>query len=782
MTIRTAAGRTVSAPLFGILAENDSSIGRHDLTIIADSEVVNARHGIAAEQRDDGDLLIQTSDTVEGWFAGIEAENAAGGDIVITSTGPVETLIQYGISAINQDNLTRNISIDAVDVTGGVAGILAENNGTGSTIITARGTVSANETGIVASNTSTATGAMEINVLGDVSSLQDGIVASNRGSGDLTVTVSGTVTGENGDAIYTLTGLGGTTTITLDAGARVSAAAGRAIVNYEGESTTTVNTGASIVGGIELGSGSDTLNIFGVDVSGVTQFDGGDDIDSTDGFVDVLTFTGSSGTISTASVAGWEQIAIGAGSTLSVRDTTWVAGSTTVDGGSVLDASGGGLFLQGDGGSGGNLTNLSTITLQDGAAGDALVVAGDYTGGGTLRLDVDFGRGTADTLVVQGALSGVTTIEIANVSAAASGTDILLVDTDGITSPTDAFTFVGGPQTNGAFLYEFEQNASDLDWYLRSTLTSTGAVYQSSPEVLGGFNNLPTLGGRLSQRSSAGDQERSTAEGRELWVRVVGDRLESTLSSASGRTSFESTQTGVQAGADFDLETNGIGRWVVGATVQYGQISANISSAGGTGQIDADGYGIGATGTWFSGSGMYLDFQGQMNWISSDMSSSTSGNLITGHKSQALALSAEVGQQFTLPGGGTLIPQAQLIWGMLNGEAFTDEDGNAVDPGTNDTLVTRLGLAYETEVTDRGQFNAIGNIWHDLSGAQTTNVAGADLSAEAESTWAEIGIGGDLQLAPGQSLYGEASYRTALGGASSDNQGLRLSAGFRMDF
>lgn len=784
LTISTAAGTTISAGGNGIRATNGNSVGVNDFTITTGGRVIgSSNYAIDATQQDDGDLVIQTSDTVIGGAQGIRAQNANGGNISIVSTAAVEGTSQAGIFAFNQSISTGDVSISATSVTSNVTGISVTNNGTGLTRVTTSGVVDGGNAGILAVNTNAATGVMEIDASDDVTGGQHAISADNRGSGALNITVSDIVTGgtsRRGDGIRTLTVTGGATaTITLNAGADVRGGSGGfAISNDGGNSETLVNTGASVAGDISLGDGSDNLTFAGGSFDTDAEFNGGDDIDATDGSVDVLTFVGSSGSLGGGNIENWEQVNIGAGSAITLDNFGMTAGTTTVDVGGTLSFvrdlftfGGAGIF------DGGNLTNAGTVTLQNGTAADTVTVSGDYTGGGRLLIDVDFAADTADTLTVQGAVSGVTSIEIADVSTTtASGNEILVVDTDGLASPSDAFALATGPVTSGAFLYDLEQDTTDLDWYLRSTgqLSSTGAIYEGLPLVLAGFNSLPTMQQRVRQRSSI--------EGQELWVRFVGDRLDTTPSSSDDGISYESAQTGLQAGADFDLETNGIGRWVVGATMQYGQISADMSGASGTGQIDADGYGIGATGTWFSGTGLYLDFQGQANWISSDIASSAAGTLATGHDSQTLAISSEIGQRITLAGGGTLTPQAQMIWGMVDGDAMTDEDGNAVDPGANDTLVTRLGLAYETDVTDRGQFNAISNIWHDLSGAQTTNVAGADLSAEAESTWAEIGIGGDLQLGSGQSLYGEASYRTALGGASSDNRGLRLSAGFRMDF
>jgi fibronectin-binding autotransporter adhesin len=198
--------------------------------------------------------------------------------------------------------------------------------------------------------------------------------------------------------------------------------------------------------------------------------------------------------------------------------------------------------------------------------------------------------------------------------------------------------------------------------------------------------------------------------------------------------------------------------------------------------IKSEAYGLGATATWHGTAGTYFDLQGQVNWISSDISSSTAGNLVNGHKSTAYALSAEVGHRVELASGGALIPQAQLTWGNLKSKGYTDAAGNAVAASSNESLIGRLGLTYQGSVTENGQFHVIGNIRHDFSSAQTGNVGGIALSSEAQSTWFEIGVGGNMEIGANQFIYGEARYRAAANRGAFENKGLNIAVGFRMSF
>jgi outer membrane autotransporter protein len=229
------------------------------------------------------------------------------------------------------------------------------------------------------------------------------------------------------------------------------------------------------------------------------------------------------------------------------------------------------------------------------------------------------------------------------------------------------------------------------------------------------------------------------------------------------------------------------GQWVLGVTGQYGQVSSTVTSALGFGTIDAEGFGVGATATWYGNTGTYVDLQGQMNWIDIDIASSAAGALATDQSTTAYALSAEVGHQFALNETSALVPQAQLTWGRIDGGAFTDNAANAVDLGNNDQTIGRIGLAYEYTPNTAAAGNptkayVIGNILHDFSGDSSVQVGSASLSTgAAQTTWGEIGVGGSYAVDTTKTLYGEAAYRTAFGG-SSDNNGLSATLGLQIQW
>ena len=320
----------------------------------------------------------------------------------------------------------------------------------------------------------------------DVSAAQD--------SGDIitinTTGMVGGVDGDLGDDIITL--LAGTigNNVEGDVGDDVITLAGATIIGAvdggAGDDAFVWSSGnlASFTGG----DGSDAAVVTATEYDGTQLLDGGDDLSGADGFSDSLTLLGLSVTTSGANLNNWENIIVDGGTlgltgTLAVGTagetatgltvtnagvvdmgtTLTINGNVSVDAGATVDATGGGagVYIVS-----GNVSNDGTLTAQDGAVGDAFTVNGDYAGGGTYLIDVDFSTDTTDVLVVNGDISGVTMIDAGSIVSMASGNVVLVVDVSGA-SPAGSFVLAGGAVTVGSFTYDLAQIG--LDWYFTST-------------------------------------------------------------------------------------------------------------------------------------------------------------------------------------------------------------------------------------------------------------------------------------------------------------------------
>ncbi|WP_162913965.1 autotransporter outer membrane beta-barrel domain-containing protein [Taklimakanibacter lacteus] len=167
------------------------------------------------------DLTITTvqGSAVTGYSDGIEARNFGAGNLTITANGTVTGEDGDGIRAINvsgyylNDTETKSYDGQGVDltvttgaesvVTGADDGIDAENFGTGNLTITANGLVTGEEgDGIIAFNSYRGNDLIvTTNAGSSVSAYFDGVDAQNYGTGNLEITVNGQVTTEDDNGI-----------------------------------------------------------------------------------------------------------------------------------------------------------------------------------------------------------------------------------------------------------------------------------------------------------------------------------------------------------------------------------------------------------------------------------------------------------------------------------------------------------------------------------------------------------------------------------------------------
>ncbi|MFV0360728.1 autotransporter outer membrane beta-barrel domain-containing protein [Tropicimonas sp.] len=172
-----------------------------DITVSANN-VSSFQYGIQVFNKGSGQTLVETSGTVTTSNTGISAGASGGGDVTVRASGTVTGGgTASGIGAlISSATATGDVTVEAVDVTGGNEGIWAVNRGTGATRVTATGTVTSTATsaggtayGIFATGKGTD---VEVSA-NEVSAQENGIVVSNTGSGVTSVIATGSVEAVN---------------------------------------------------------------------------------------------------------------------------------------------------------------------------------------------------------------------------------------------------------------------------------------------------------------------------------------------------------------------------------------------------------------------------------------------------------------------------------------------------------------------------------------------------------------------------------------------------------
>ncbi|MDR1828562.1 MAG: autotransporter outer membrane beta-barrel domain-containing protein [Methylobacteriaceae bacterium] len=252
---------------------------------------------------------------------------------------------------------------------------------------------------------------------------------------------------------------------------------------------------------------------------------------------------------------------------------------------------------------------------------------------------------------------------------------------------------------------------------------------------------------------------------------LKGERMETTPHRSTTGASSRTTNRRIVSGFDVQLADTGAYSVFAGLNAIFGRSDTRVSSRFGNGSVSTEYAGVGATLTWLNNSGTYIDLQGKALWMKSDLSSDLLGNLTGSHHVFGYAVSIEAGHEFRLNSEWSLTPQAQLIYGSLDMDEFSDRFGNRYSAGNSDSLRGRVGLAAEYRKTSRNakgetaqtKIYGIVNLYGDFDGRTTMKLAGTNLHAESERISAGIGAGVSHSWKNGKyRIFGEVSGRTGL--------------------
>ena len=317
------------------------------------------------------------------------------------------------------------------------------------------------------------------------------------GPAAVSVNTAAQITSDLGDAIN-VEGASIGATITMTGGSLQGATAA---VRGSPASDTFTASGGAINGLTLMGDGDDSVTLQGaVDVTAATQFDGGtgNNTLTIDG-AQVRGFTGSNTPANGVNLTLWQTIQLKNAAKLKLSADLFEAAATAaqlnIDAAATLDASGNspGVFSIH-----GTVVNSGALSLADAspAADDKTTVTGNYSGaaGSVLKLDTVLGDSSSasDQLIVNGASSGTTTLQVNNAGgagAATTGDGILLVQVDGASNAS--FVLAGGSVTAGQFSYTLHQVGRN--WYLQSAAVPPPPPPPPPPPA-GNVAPVPALG------------------------------------------------------------------------------------------------------------------------------------------------------------------------------------------------------------------------------------------------------------------------------------------------
>lgn len=465
----------------------------------------------------------------------------------------------------------------------------------------------------------------------------------------------------------------------------------------------------------------------------------------------------------------------------------------------------------------GAVTNSGVVAPGSGIG--TLTVAGDYVGnGGTLEIEAVLAgdNSTTDRLVVGGGTSGNTQINVINREGLGAQTveGIKIIDVAGASSGTFVlngdYVFQGEQAViAGAFGYRLYKGGvsspTDGDWYLRSSLLNPVdpgepggpeepvepspplyqpgvPIYEAYGANLQSLNGLSTLQQRVGNRSwTAG----ANPEGNGIWGRMEGVQSRANAAVSTSLSDQNVNSWKMQIGADRVFAGSDKGeRLVAGVTAYYGEASSHVRSIFGNGSLKTDGYGVGATLTWYGLQGFYADGQVQFSWYESDLNSDTLGKLSANNSGSGEAFSLELGKKSPIGGKLSVTPQIQMAYSNVRFDRFADAAGAIVAADKGDSLKTRWGVSLDHEDEwDGGRSHVYGlvNLSYEWLDGTRTRVSGTPIAYANEGLWTEVGLGASISWMNGMTFYGEVSGNSSVKDFG-DSYILKANAGLRIAF
>lgn len=238
-------------------------------------------------------------------------------------------------------------------------------------------------------------------------------------------------------------------------------------------------------------------------------------------------------------------------------------------------------------------------------------------------------------------------------------------------------------------------------------------------------------------------------------------------------------------GADQLLATTDKGeRLVTGITATYGEARSRIRSVYGNGALMTHSYALGATLTWYGRKGVYIDGQAQVSYYNSNLDSNVLGALTHDNGGSGEAVSLEAGKRISIGGKLSLTPQFQMAYSNVRFDRFADAADAVVTADEGASLKTRWGVTLDRQnawAGGRSHIYGLVNLSYEWLDGARVDVSGTPLVNADDRLWAELGIGGTINLGTNLVLYGEALGKTAVKDLG-DSYSLEGTVGIRMQF
>jgi hypothetical protein len=412
------------------------------------------------------------------------------------------------------------------------------------------------------------------------------------------------------------------------------------------------------------------------------------------------------------------------------------------------------------------LANSGTIDLVDGAADDVLTVDGNFVGqaGGSLAIDV---AGTAaDRLVVGGAATGTTEVDLNLVGGPALLNPTGTVIVDAGTTAAGAFTLPGGRVRAGFVDFTLGSNAAGDTLLL--ALPNQRAVEPLLLPALGQTFWYQSADAFSTAAALRRDDLKAGNRGSGFWLQGYGgteERGEERSFDLFGAATdvdlrYDTFRTGAQGGFDFQ---GGLGSF--GITGGYQRAETDLAS--GTG-VELEGYNVGAYFLYGGPQGFYAEALAKADFFDGEID-------FTGGEFDGKSYGAEL----ELGWRGSM---GSMDWDLGGGLAYVrtdidsiESDGGAFDFENAESLRGRLGLRL-TGTAGAARPYADVKVLHEFAGDNRTAFTSGGFTLPLEDSGSGTWVRGELGLT---ALPGVAGGYLAAWGEVGDVQGYGVRLGLR---
>ncbi|WP_419710719.1 autotransporter outer membrane beta-barrel domain-containing protein [Pseudomonas sp. NFX224] len=271
------------------------------------------------------------------------------------------------------------------------------------------------------------------------------------------------------------------------------------------------------------------------------------------------------------------------------------------------------------------------------------------------------------------------------------------------------------------------------------------------------------------------------------WGRVYGKNYEQTWA-GTVTPRLDGSLNGFQVGNDvFDSQLSGGQTQRTGFFVGQSRLKGDVDGFNQgfegkrAGKVELRGDSLGAYWTLTDQGNAYVDAVAMYTWLDGD--SHSDRGLKLDNDGHALSLSLEAGYPFAVANNWVIEPQAQIIHQQIDLDSQDDGVSRVSfdsDPALTGRFGARLKGRYEVSGLPLEPYLRA-NLWHTFSGIDTVTFAGTtDIDTEQKTSWADLGLGAILTLAPSVSVYANADYSSNID--SNQQRGMTGNLGIRLSW